>query len=383
MVGMNSRARSILVAALTMVGTIIGAGIFALPAAFSAVGFWPGTTLFWLLALATTATHVLFAGLLLQEHRRMRLTGLVARHLDPFFHVVADITYPLQIVASIFAYLILGGEFLSVLARAAGVTAPVGLWQIVFWLVGGVTVLFGLKVVARVNSLATSAKMAALLLAVVVAWPMVDLASARLGGWTDWFLPFGIFLYALSGLSAVGETIEITKRNKHDAMWAVGIGTSVSALLSWLFGVGIFLAARGYPIRTISEVVSVLPSGWALLIPFLGLLSVMTAYLNMAEDLKETLDLDFKLNGKQAAAIALGLPVLLLLVLSRDFLGTIGFIGSVFVSLNGLMIGAIAFKAFEKKRRASTRLISLFMIVLMCATYLFGLFQRILFRETL
>jgi tyrosine-specific transport protein len=383
MAGMNSRARSILVASLTMVGTIIGAGIFGLPAAFSAVGFWPGSVLFWLLALATMVTHTLFAEMLLQEHRRMRLTGLVRRHLDPFFHVVADITYPLQIVASIFAYLILGGEFLSILARGAGISAPVGVWQIIFWIVGGITVLFGLKTVARVNTLATSAKMAALLLSVVVAWPLVDLAATRLGGWTDWFLPFGIFLYALSGLSAVGETVEITKRNKHDAVWAVGIGTFVSALLSWLFGVVIFMAARGYPIRTVTDVISVLPSVWALLIPVLGLLSVMTAYLNMAEDLKETLDLDFKLNAKQSAAIALGLPVLLLLAVSRDFLGTIGFIGSVFVSLNGLMICAIAFKSFERQRRASTRLVGLFVIVLLSATYLFGLFQRILFRETL
>lgn len=380
---MNSRARSILMAVLAMVGTIIGAGIFALPAAFAAVGFWPGTILFWTLALATTVTHVLFAGLLLHEHHRMRLTGLVERHMDPFFHTVAQITYPLQIIASIFAYLILGGEFLSVLTRAAGIQAPVGLWQVLFWILGGVTVLFGLKTVARVNSLATGAKMAALLLAVVVAWPLIDGGFMQGSGWRDWFLPFGIFLYALSGLSAVGETVEITKRNRHDALWAVGIGTVVSAILSWMFGVSIFLAARGYPLHTISDVISVLPSAWALLIPVLGLLSVMTAYLNMAEDLKETLDLDFKLNAKQAAIIALGLPALMLLAFSRDFLGTIGFIGSVFVGINGLMVCAMAFKSFEKERRASTRLVGLFTIVMISGIYLFGLFQRILFRESL
>jgi len=380
---MNSRARFILMAVLTMVGTIIGAGIFALPAAFAAVGFWPGTALFWILALASGITHVLFAGLLLNEKQRMRLTGLVDRQLDPVFHVIAQITYPLQIVASIFAYLILGGEFLSVLTRSIGIQAPVGLWQLVFWVVGGATVLFGLKAVARINTVATSAKMAALLLAVVIAWPLVDAGFVRAGSWVGWFLPFGIFLYALSGLSSVGEAVEIVRRNKKDAFWAVAIGSGVSALLSGLFGVSIFLAARGYPLRTIPDIVSVLPSGWALLIPLLGLLSVMTAYMNMAEDLKETLDLDFKLNAKQAAAIALGLPLLMLLVFSRDFLGTIGFIGSVFVGLNGLMVCAMAFKAYEKERRASTRLLGLFIIVLLTGTYLFGMIQRILFRETL
>lgn len=380
---MNSRARLILVASLAMVGTIIGAGIFALPAAFAAVGFWQGTILFFVLAIVTTITHLLLAGLLLNERKRMRLTGLVDRHLDPFFHVVAKITYPLQIVASLFAYLILGGEFLSVLTRAAGIQAPVGLWQMVFWMVGGVTILFGLKTVARVNSLATGAKMAALLLAVAVAWPLIDVHYLQVQRWTEWFLPFGIFLYALTGISAVGETIEITQRNKHDAYWAVGIGAVVSAFLSWIFGVAIFFAARGYPLRSVADIVSVLPSGWALLIPILGLLSVMTAFLNMAEDLKETLDLDFRLNAMQATALALIVPVLALLLFTRDFLGITGFIGSVFVSINGLMICAMAFKAFEKERQASTRLIGLFSIVLVSGVYLFGLIQRILFRESL
>lgn len=380
---MQSRARIVLYASLSMVGTIIGAGIFGLPAAFAAVGFWQGSTLFAVLAIASTVTHVLFAGLLLSENRRMRLTGLVERRLDPFFHTIAQITYPLQIFASLFAYIILGGEFFQVLGRAAGLNVPLGIWQFVFWVGGSATIFFGLKAVARVNSLATSAKMAAILLAVAVAWPLVDAVYMRFDGWSHWYLPFGVFLYALSGLSAVGETVELTKRNKSMAMSAVAVGSLLSAILSWLFGVGIFLAARGYPLHTIGDVISVLPSGWALLIPFLGLLSVMTAYLNMAEDLKETLDLDFHLNAKQAAVIALSVPVFMLLVFSRNFLATIGFIGSVFVGINGLMVCAMAFKSFEKERRASTRLIGLFVIVILSGVYLFGLIQRILFRESL
>lgn len=366
-----------------MVGTIIGAGIFGLPAAFAAVGFWQGSALFGLLALTSTLTHVLFAGLLLSEHKRMRLTGLVQRRLDPFFHVVAQITYPLQIFASLFAYIILGGEFISLLARAAGLSLPLGLWQLFFWIGGSATIIFGLKAVAQVNSLATTAKMLAILLAVAVAWPFVDGLYIRFDGWAHWYLPFGIFLYSLSGMSAVGETIDLVKRQKRTAIYAVALGSLLSASLSWLFGVGIFLAARGYPLRTVTDIISVLPSTWALLIPFLGLLSVMTAYLTMAEDVKETFDLDYKLNAKQATFIALSIPLMMLMFFSRDFLGVIGFIGSVFVSINGLMVCAMAFKAFEKVRRASSRLIRLFTVVMLSAIYLFGLIQRILFRESL
>ncbi len=380
---MKSRARSILMASLTMVGSIIGAGIFGLPSAFARVGFWQGSLLFWVLAFASTTTHLFLAGLLLNEHRRMRLTGLVDRHLDPFFHVVARITYPLQIVASLFAYVVLGGEFVDVLMRAVGIHAPVGFWQIFFWMVGGGTVLFGLKTVAKINSLATAAKMAALLLAVVIASPVIHFSGLSFQGSTEWYLPFGVFLYALSGLSVVGEAVEIAYRDKRSAGLAVVIGSLAAAFLSWLFGTSIYFAAHGYPIHTISDIVSVLPSGWVLLIPVLGLLAVLTAYVNLAQDFKETLDLDFKLNAMQAMAVTVALPFFMLVVFSRDFLGTIGFIGSVFVSINGLLVCAMAFKGFEKERSASSRVIHLFLTVLISGIFLFALFQRILFRESL
>ncbi len=366
-----------------MIGTIIGAGIFALPAAFAVVGFWPGTLLYWTLAAAVLLTHQLYAGLLLASRKPVRLTGLVNQHLDPVFHSIAAITYPLQIVASNYAYLILGGEFFAILANASGIHLPVVLWQLLFWIGGAATVLIGMKAVIKINDYASAAKVTALLLAVVIAAPFVDVSLGKALSWDGWFLPFGVFLFSLSGLNAVGEVVEIAKRKSVDVYLAVGIGTIVSAVLSWLFGVIMYFAARGYPVRTTAELISILPSGWALLIPLLGLLAVMTAYLNTAEDLHETLQLDFKLDKKMSAGLALGVPFILLLVLSRDFLNTIGFIGSVFVGINGLLVCALAFRSFERERRASTRMIALFGIIMLMTVFLFGLVQKILFREIL
>jgi len=214
-----------------MVGTIIGAGIFGLPAAFSVVGFIPGTLLFFALAIVVTITHLLFAEQLLATRERQRLSGLARRGLGEFAFQLTAITYPLQIIGANYAYLVLGGEFLDVLARAAGLQIPVPAWQLFFWIGGALTVLFGLKAVAKAESVLSSAKILVLIFAVLLTIPLASLSFDMSGSLSTWFLPFGIFLFALSGVSGIGEVVEIAGRRRPDAYWAVAGGTLLSAFL--------------------------------------------------------------------------------------------------------------------------------------------------------
>jgi tyrosine-specific transport protein len=366
-----------------MIGTIIGAGIFGLPAAFSVVGFLPGTILFFSLAIVVTLTHILFAAQLLATRDRQRLSGLARRGLGEFAFQLTAITYPLQIVAANYAYLLLGGEFLDVLARALGLSFPIPAWQLLFWVGGALTVLFGLKAVAKAETWMSSAKILVLLVAVLLTFPLATLSFDIHGTVTTWFLPFGVFLFTLSGLSGIGEVVEIAGRRASTAFAAVAIGTLVSAVLCWVFGVTLFFAAHGYPIRTAADLASILPAGTGLIIPLLGFLAVATAYIITAEDLRVTFMRDFSWKPGISIAIALGAPLCLLTVLSRDFLSTIGFIGAVFVGLNSLVICAIAYKAMFRLRSHVWHIIGTAVCAAMMGVYVFGILSHILARQSL
>lgn len=380
---MSAAARSMIRASLAMIGTIIGAGLFGLPAAFSRAGFVPATILFFFLAAVVTLTHLLYAEQLLAVHGRIRLSGLARQGLGELAFHVTSITYPLQIIGANFAYLILGGEFLAVLARAAHFDVPVAAWQLAFWVGGALTVLFGLRAVIRIESILTPAKMLVLLVAVALAWPSVDTALASTAAWHNWHLPFGIFLFSLSGMSGVGEVIEIAGRRRRESLIAVAGGSLVSALLCWLFGAAIFLAARGYPIRGAADIVSVLPPGASLIIPLLGFLAVATAYLMTSEDLRETFTRDFKWKPAIATAVALFAPVSLLAILSRDFLSSIGFVGAVFVGMNGLTVCALGYKAMFNRRDHFAHVVGTAMCALLIGVYVFGMVQQIFSRQSL
>lgn len=366
-----------------MVGTIIGAGIFGLPAAFARVGFIPGTLLFVFLAFAVTATHLIMAQQMLLTGQRMRLSGIARRGLGEFPAEVTSLTYPLGILAANYAYVILGGEFLAVIARSFGIDLPVPLWQIAFWTGGALTVLFGLKLVSRVESFATSALVLALGVALFFALPLVELRQTATAVWHDWHLPFGVFLFSLSGMSVVGEVVDITARRKRDSYLAIIAGTLFSAVLSYAFGVTLFLAARGYPIRDAADIVSVLPSSAAWIVPILGFLAVATSYITTAQDLRITFQQDHKWKPYVALAVALLTPLALLAVLSRDFLATIGFIGSIFIGINGLIIAALGYKAMFHHRDYARHVLGTAGCTLLIGVYIFGILQRVLSRTSL
>ena len=85
-----------------------------------------------------------------------------------------------------------------------------------------------------------------------------------------------------------------------------------------------------------------LPATAAWLIPAVGFLAVASVFIILTEDLKAMLHLDLKLSKLAAWAIALGVPPVLLVFVTRDFLGTVGFVGAIFGATNGLLVSWMA-----------------------------------------
>lgn len=380
---MSLRDRSFLRAFLAMVGTIIGAGVFGLPAAFVRLGFIPASILFACLTLAVLATHLILTEQLLATRERHRLAGLARRGLGEFAFRITSLTYPLGIIAANYAYLLLGGEFLEVLARGAGLILPVAIWQVLFWIGVACTITFGLKAMMLVDGWLVPLKMVVLGVAVLLAIPSIDPAQAFTANWAEWHLPFGIFLFSVTGISAVGEAVELSGRRRKTAFLAVAAGTLVSAVLSWLFGASIFLAARGYPVRHAADIASVFPTAVWWVVPLLGFLAVATAYITTAHDLRATFELDQKWKPWAAKGVAMFAPLALLAVLSRDFLSALGFIGSVLIGINGLVIAALGYKAMFRHRDHFRHLVGTGLCAILIGIFAFGIVQQVFTRTSL
>jgi amino acid permease len=327
-------------ATLTMIGTIIGAGIFGVPAMFERTGFLVGSVVFWAIALAVLAAHLLFVELIERDPERRRFPGYVGKALGSWAKALGAVMYALELTGANFAYVVLGGLFLLQLVAPFGLAVSTLVWQVLFWIAGVLIVLSALRVVAKIESFLTWLLIAVMVAVIAFAASTADPTRFAPQQWSAAFAPFGIFVFALFGIMAIPEIHEIVNRRKDRTRIAVAVGTLVSALLTWLFGVAVF---AGMPIAASSQasdptvLALILPFTFRWLLPLVGLLAVITSFIVTAFDLQAMLRLDLKQSVLFARIFAFGAPLLLLFLATRDFLNIVDVVGALFTAANGVL----------------------------------------------
>jgi amino acid permease len=315
---------------MVLLGTIIGAGVFGLPALFSQVGIWPGSMLFGGLVVVVVLTHVFYAEVILHYKKHMRLAGYAERSLGYWAGLVAKLTFPLSMFGALFAYVILGGEFLASIAREFGIADHLLTWQLLFWLGGAITVFFGMKLVAKLEVVGTWALIGTMVVVSVFASTKFHPEALIRAEWSSFFVPYGVFLFAVMGLSVIAEIVELTEYKREIAYPAIIGGTIGAAVLSWLFGVSLALASGPVFGGGVDVLVGLLPAGTGFLIPVVGFLAVATSNITVAQGLKTAFVFDFKLEERMAWLLTFMVPFALLFLTQRNFLNTVGFVGAVF-----------------------------------------------------
>lgn len=328
--------------------------MFGLPALFAQVGFWPATILFFAVLALVVTTHGFLASLALDVPEKMRLPGHAHRILGAAGGMVATMTYPLQIIGANVAYILLGGTFLRMLVHEAGFSTVDGirLWQLLFVVCGGVTVFIGLRAVARVEAYVTWGLIASMLILAVIVGIQVDMhALASFGSrWSPGLFPFGVFLFSLSGLPAVGEAVDEVGRNKKLSRSSVFWGTVIAGLITYVFAVafaaGISSASVSDPLIALQEQI---PAFARWLIPLAGFLAVATSYIATAQDLKATMHLDFRAPKLVAWIVAIFVPYAITLVVTPNFLVVMGVIGAVFGGINGVLLACLIMRSHRER----------------------------------
>ena len=348
-----TRGQKRLRATLALLGTIIGAGVFGVPAMMGAWGVVMGTVGFGAVTLLVLGVHLLLAEAVSTYHPDARLAGLAHHWLGSWGGTAAGMAQTLQTMGSNLAYLILGGEFLAALAWMLGVHLPPHAWQTIFWGLGVVVVLIGLGWMARIEAYLTWMLVGVMLVMIFVLTGRMNLSLvAQLPvHWT--FEPYGIFLFSLFGMNIIPEMEEITSGNAADLRVSVIRGTLVAALLTYAFGVSAWLASSGMLGRQVTDLIALLPPSLMVIVPLFGFLAVATSYFTTAYDLDAMFRVDFQFAPWLARIVTLGVPFALLFLTARDFLSVIGLVGSIFSAAVAVVCVLVGRAALRRSRRAA------------------------------
>lgn len=339
-----------LLATLSMVGTIVGAGIFGVPYVFAQAGVPIGLIYCAVLGATAVLSHWMYAEIAAATAGKHRLVGYVKKHLGRFGAVIVSVTNPLGMLGTLLAYIILGGSFLSVLLGGSTVA-----WSLAFFAIMALLLIPPFRKLVYLEGWLTWLLIAAALAIVAVVAPHIRLENLVAGNIAKWFLPFGIIFFSFGGVSAVPDVVESLKKDIKKARYPIAAGTIISVAVTALFGLAIAGACgSGTSQNAVGGLVSIVGKWIVAGGAVFGLLAIATSFITIGSNVKEQFQFDFRLSRRAAWAASVGLPLAVYLLGARDFIGVIGFVGAIFAVIDGMLIALMARRLVKGGLRAMT-----------------------------
>jgi tyrosine-specific transport protein len=344
---------SFLLALATLVGTIIGGGVFALPYVVSRAGIIPSLFYFAVLGGVVLLLHLMFGEIALRTTEKHRLIGYANIYLGNWAKKLVTFSTIFGIVGALLAYIILAGNFLHILL---GSFLPVSnfTFSILFWFVFSLFVLRGIQAIAKMELLINIALFLVIGIIFTFVAPHVEAANFISFDYFYVFLPYGVILFALLGLPAIPEIAALFKGRKEKSnldnliVWSSVICGGLY-LLFVLFVVGVSGAATTEDALT--GLIPFVGQHIVMLGAVFGLLAIAASFLVLGNYLKNSLRYDYKVPYVWAGAAATVLPISLFVLGLREFITVLGFVGALVGAIEGILVLLI----FQKAKRKGDR----------------------------
>lgn len=336
-------------------GTIIGAGMFAIPFSFYSAGFLLGVLELFVLALVVLAIHRSYAEVVLHRKEQHRLPGYARVYLGEKAAFLANGSALFGISGTLLAYVLLSGVFLNHLFNGLAQGSD-ALWSILFVGIGALVSFFPLKKKSILTGFLTALLIIFLCVLVVLLLPHIDIGI--LGGFNfpNLFVPYGVILFALSGATIVPDVVGYYKGDRKHTCRVITVGSLIPAVLYLLFALAVVgTTGKNISPDAIAGLASIAGSGIIILGNIIGLIAVSTAYFLLNASFQAFLSLDLNVSRRLSWAGASAIPLALFLLGFQSFISVISAVGATTVAIDGGLIIAMYHIILHRHERTITR----------------------------
>ena len=364
-----------------LIGTTVGAGIFGIPYVISKSGVLPGVFYFIILGLAVLILHLVFGEIILRTEERYGLSGYAQKYLGKNGKLIVTISMIIGITGTLLAYIIIGGNFLKIIFSPFSNLSSFR-FGIIFWLVLIYFVFRGIKIVAPIEIFTNSAFFIIIFIVFSFLLPKLNFQNFDLINLRNFFLPYGVIMFSLTGFAAMPEMADILKTpGERKSFKKVIIVSSIASIVLYLFfSLAVFgVSGKMTSKEALSGLVPFLGQKIIILGALFGLITIADSFLMVCLYFRNSLVYDYHLSKITASSIASFLPLILFLKF-QDFILIIGFVGTILGTIEGIITLLIFIKAKKLGNRIpeySLNLSGLLIYSLMILLALGAFFQLI------
>ncbi len=368
-----------LVAASTLVGTIVGAGVLGIPYVVSQVGIIYGFVVILLLGLAFLMLNLFGGEIILRTKGQHQLTGYAEKYLGKNGKRFMMLALMISIYGALTAYLMgVGNTLDSMIPFGSAI-----FYSIVFFAITFFIIYKGVKATGKAELV-----LIFLLLLVVALIGVLSFDSISITNFASsnppkffsivkdffsgqlthsfsqiyhsffqniaiFFLPYGVILFAYMGMPAIPEMQEQLGKNKKQLKKAIIIGSVAPIILYLVFTfiiVGV-VGADGFatlePNQRIATIALSLYTSPILgfFANILAILAMFTSFLTLGIALTQAYQYDYKLSKNFAFALTFIIPLGIVLLNLTSFITVLGVTGALAGGLESTLLILIYWKA--------------------------------------
>lgn len=328
----------------TLAGLIIGAGMLGLPFAAKQSGLIITLMHILLLGAAVLLTNLYLGDVSLKVKENHQLPGLAERFLGKFGKYIVALAIFIEAVGALTAYLIGEG---NALGQIFGVSP---LWpMLIFFAIMGLLIYLGLNIIEKYE---LYLGIGILAIFVVLAGTMLFYFNPEnLTVYKPGFLfyPYGLVLFAMSGIAAIPELKIIVKNKRKELRKVIMIGTLIPIILFLIFTFTVFMALGNNVTEMATLAFSLVTSPiFSVLGNLLAIFVMASSFLVLGLALRDSFYLDYKWPKILAWIITMFVPLAIVFLGVKSFATVLQIAGAVSGSLLGVLIVAMHRKAVKK-----------------------------------
>jgi len=332
----------------TMIGSVVGIGVFGIPYVFAQAGFLIGLVMLLVIGVLLVLLQLLYAEITIQTPGERRFSGLAEKYLGKTWMKIAALAFLTSAWGAMIAYVIIGGEFLHTLLGPMIGGTPF-MYSIGFFVIEAFFLLWGLKMVSGVETYVVAILLLLFGAIIILGFPDVEMVNLLSLNVSKAFLPYGVVLFAIAGMGIVPEMHAILgEKYEGKIRSAIISGKALILLLYALFAL-VVVGVTG----TATSDEAIIGLGKALgptvtaIGSLAGIVTLVSIFVVVGIQIKDTFIFDFKIKPMLAWFLTVSVPIILFLLGVREFISVISFSGAVF----GAMSAVIVLLVFEKMRR--------------------------------
>ncbi len=339
----------LLIAISTLIGTIIGAGVLAIPYVVAKGGFLYGMLIILILGLGFLLLNLYIGEIVLRTKKQHQLTGYAEKYLGKWGKRLMSFAMVFGIYGALIAYLIGEGQTLRTIF---GFGDPL-IYSLIFFVIVFVIISRGVKTTGKTELAVITLLILVVILIGIFSFNKVDPANFSLFNPTFFFLPFGVILFALMGTVSIPELQEELGREKYKMKKAIIIGSIIPIILYILFSavvVGI-VGFENFELLAPNERIATVALSFysdsilSLFANIFAVLAMFTSFLTLGLALTEMYNYDFGLSRRLSLGLTLFVPLVIALAKLTTFISVIALAGIIAGGLDGILIVLAYWKA--------------------------------------